>query len=109
MNLNEYQQLAMITKKPWEDKKDQLVDACLGLSGESGEVNDIIKKHLAGAKQYDITELKKEIGDVMWYIAELCDSLGLTMEEVATLNIEKLKSRHGDKFSGYGNRTGDGK
>ena len=42
MTLNEYQTLAMKTKKPWEDKKDQLVDACLGLSGESGEVNDEI-------------------------------------------------------------------
>ena len=108
MELNEYQKLALITKKPWDNKKDQLIDACLGLSGECGEVNDIIKKDLANAKKCDPIELKKEIGDIMWYIAELCDSLNTTMEEVATLNIEKLKARHGDKFSGFGDRTGDG-
>lgn len=109
MDFKEYQKLAMVTKKPWEDNKSQLVDACLGLAGECGEVNDMIKKDLAGSKPLDMVDLKKEIGDVMWYIAELCDCYGITMNEIAELNIEKLKNRHGDKFSGYGDRTGKGK
>lgn len=110
MELNEYQSLAMKTKKPWgEDVKGQLTDSILGLTGESGEVADIIKKYFAGVKELDKDHLINEMGDVMWYLAELAETLGTTLDEIATLNIEKLKARHGEKFSGYGNRSGKGK
>lgn len=69
----------------------------LGL-GEAGEVQGKIKKIIRDdggiiteeAKE----EIKKELGDVMWYIASMCQNLGITMESVATANIEKLQSRH---------------
>lgn len=110
MELNEYQNLAMKTKKPWEnDLKGQTTDAILGLCGESGEVADLFKKYFAGVKELDRDHVINEMGDVLWYLAELALSLETTLEEVATLNIEKLKARHGEKYSGYGNREGKGK
>jgi len=107
MDFKEYQRLAMVTKKPWDTKEWELVYSCLGLTGEAGEVTDIIKKHVSGSKPIDgevVDKLKYEIGDVMWYIACLCDALGFDMGEIAGLNIEKLRKRHGEKFSGYGKR-----
>jgi NTP pyrophosphatase (non-canonical NTP hydrolase) len=109
MELNEYQKLAMITKKEWENKDAELIDSALGLCGESGEVADIIKKHLAGSKEMNLDDLKKELGDVLWYLAETCDYLNISLDEIAKLNIEKLKKRHGDKFSGYGDRSNENK
>ena len=67
-------------------------------------VADIIKKHLAGAKQIDFEHLKEELGDVLWYIAEACDCFGFSMQEVAQKNIAKLAKRHPNGFSGYGIR-----
>lgn len=107
MNFNEYQKLAKVTKKPWESKEGDLADCGLGLAGEAGEVADMIKKHLSGAKPLDAerTEmLKYEMGDILWYMASLCDCIGVDIETIAAMNVEKLKKRHGDKYSGYGNR-----
>ena len=110
MNFNEYQKAAVVTKKPWDDKNWELADCGLGLTGESGEVADIIKKHVSGSKPLNdeiINKLKYEIGDILWYIAALCDALDFDMGEIAQQNIEKLRKRHGDKFSGYGNRSAE--
>lgn len=70
----------------------------LGLTGEAGEVADKIKKILrdeegfvSDARKYDIA---LELGDVLWYVAQLSAELGFSMGEVADMNIEKLKSRH---------------
>ena len=103
-NFNEYQKLSSRTRKVYDDVKDMQADVGLGLCGESGEVADIIKKHLAGAKELDKDHLKEELGDVLWYIAEACDCFGFTLEEVAKANIEKLKKRHPNGFGGYGIR-----
>lgn len=104
INFNDYQLLAARTRKMFEDKKDMQADVGLGLCGEAGEVADIIKKHLAGAKELDRAHLKEELGDVLWYIAEACDCFDFTLEEVAKANIEKLAKRHPNGFSGYGIR-----
>lgn len=110
MDFNEYQEKALRTMAKYNTKQEQIMNAALGLAGESGEVCDLIKKaQFKDDKTPDITELKKEIGDILWYIAEMCDAYGFTMEEVATLNLAKLAARHGDTFSGTGNRTGLGK
>jgi len=104
MELNEYQKMAMITRKDWENKKEELIDVGLGITGEAGEVSDLIKKYHSGVKELDIENMKLELGDVLWYVAEACDALDITIEDVANMNIDKLKSRHGDKFSGFGDR-----
>ena len=81
-----------------EDVKLLLAVAYDGLGlGEAGEVQGKIKKIIRDAGGYINVEAKKEIsleiGDVMWYLASLCDNLGLSLEQVAQENIEKLKSR----------------
>ena len=109
MEMNEYQRLALRTMKKYDCKKDQEINGLLGLAGESGEVCDMLKKHYSVGKEIDKKDLIKELGDIMWYIAELCDAFDFTLEEVAQANIDKLAARHGSSFSGTGNRTGDGK
>lgn len=104
LGFNDYQILASRTRKTFDEVKDMQADVGLGLAGEAGEVADIIKKHLAGAKPFDPAHLKEELGDVLWYIAEACDCFGFSMQEVAQANIEKLKKRHPNGFSGYGIR-----
>jgi NTP pyrophosphatase (non-canonical NTP hydrolase) len=109
MTLNEYQKQAMVTRKGDSTDKENLINGCLGLAGETGEVCDIIKKHLRWDKPIDMLDLKKELGDVLWYLAELADHFGFTLDDVAETNIKKLAARHGGAFSGEGNRTGEGK
>lgn len=105
MEFSEYQKLAVVTKKKWPTKDGELADCALGIMGEGGEVCELIKKHLGGSKQMDNDKLKIEIGDVLWYIASLCDCMGFDMDELAKMNIDKLKNRHGGAWSGFGNRT----
>lgn len=70
----------------------------LGLSGESGEVLDIIKKWIFHEAILDLDHLEKELGDVMWYVALLCDSFGFDLDEVMQKNIDKLKARYPKGF-----------
>jgi len=101
---SEYQSEAIKTAKQFEEKNMALAYSVLGITGETGEVSEIIKKHIRGDGELDILKLKKEIGDVIWYIARLCDALEITMEECAQINILKLRKRHGETFTGHGNR-----
>lgn len=75
----------------------RIIYPTLGLTGEAGEVSEKVKKlyrDYNGVLTHDYVEnIKKELGDVLWYIATLCTDLGIDMEEVATSNIEKLSSR----------------
>ena len=71
----------------------------MGLAGESGEVVDLLKKWIHHNHPENLDELKKEMGDVLHYLAGLCTMYGIRLEEVATLNIMKLKERYPDGFS----------
>lgn len=55
-----------------------VLNGCLGLAGESGEVLDMVKKWIFHEKKMDKYHLKKELGDVMWYVAMLCESFGFS-------------------------------
>ncbi len=99
MTINEYQKLAMTTLNPALDKKDVLINGVMGLCGESGEVIDIVKKHLAQGHELDRENLIKELGDVAWYLAETATALDVDLEEVLSRNIEKLKARYPEGFS----------
>ena len=99
MTINEYQKLAMTTLNPQLSEKDVLINGVMGLCGESGEAIDIVKKWLAQGHDLDEDKLIKEIGDVAWYIAEIATALGVTLEDVLTRNIEKLKARYPDGFT----------
>lgn len=73
-------------------------NACLGLSGEVGEFNDMIQKWIFHEKQLDIDHAKKEAGDICWYLAMLCESFGWSLDEIMQMNVDKLKARYPDGF-----------
>lgn len=76
-----------------------LLNGCLGLSGEAGELNDLVKKWIFHKKPLDREHMKKEIGDVCWYIADICHSMGFDLGEIFQMNIDKLKARYPEGFS----------
>lgn len=98
MTINEYQELAMTTLNKALNKKDILINGVMGLCGESGEAIDIVKKHLAQGHELDREHLIKELGDIAWYLAETATALDVTLEEVLSGNIEKLKKRYPEGF-----------
>lgn len=73
-------------------------NACLGLSGEVGEFNDMIKKWVFHEKPLNYDHAKKELGDIMWYIAMMCYSFGWDLDEIMQKNIDKLKARYPEGF-----------
>lgn len=112
MQPNEYQQLALRTEHTPEfvtppppitvergTMLARLIHASIGMCTETGELQDMVKKHLIYRKPFDQVNVLEECGDVMWYIAVALDACGYTMEEAMERNIAKLKARFGDKFS----------
>ena len=73
-------------------------NACLGLSGEVGELNDMIKKWIFHEKPFDEVHAKKELGDVLWYVAMMCHSFGWDLDEILQMNVDKLKARYPQGF-----------
>lgn len=97
MQFNDYQKQALTTAI---NHPDELMDKTiwvLGIVGEAGEVVEKWKKLVAYRDgvitSEDTEELKKELGDVLWYIALFADSLGISLEDIAQLNLDKLASR----------------
>lgn len=98
MTLNEYQALAQRTSNRALDGKGHLFNGVLGLAGEAGECADLLKKHYYQDGRNFVDDLEDELGDVLWYVAETARALGLTLEEVAVRNVEKLKKRYPEGF-----------
>ncbi|MCD7717119.1 MAG: nucleoside triphosphate pyrophosphohydrolase family protein [Lachnospiraceae bacterium] len=99
MTINEYQDMAMRTLNPKLEKKDILLNGVMGLCGESGEVIDIVKKHMAQGHELDTEHLAMELGDVAWYLAETAMAIGYPLEDILKMNIDKLKARYPDGFA----------
>ena len=82
----------------------RLLTASIGLSGETGEFNDIVKKCIFQGKEMDeatVTKLKSELGDVMWYIAQGCIALNTDIEELIDINTAKLEKRYPGGFDEF--------
>lgn len=114
MTGNEYQQLAMRTNDGLNTTRltnaisnchtitiAQLINGVLGLTGEAGEVSDLVKKGIFHEKGIDLEHLKKECGDCAWYLAMICDACGFTLDDVMQTNIDKLKARYPQGFDTY--------
>ena len=99
MTVNEYQKQAMALLNPELTQKDILVNSVMGLCGESGEAVDIVKKHLFQGHDLNQEALKKELGDIAWYLAETAYALGIPLEDVLRGNIEKLAKRYPEGFA----------
>lgn len=79
-------------------KTTRLIHAAQGLCTEAGEFTDTLKKHVFYGKELDDINLAEELGDIMWYIAEACNALGIRLDLVMHRNIAKLKARYPEKF-----------
>ena len=99
MDLNEYQLKASRTINPALSPRDRILNGAIGLSGETGEVNDLIKKFIFHDHDLPVKDFINELGDVLWYLAELTTAIGVDLEEVAQKNIDKLKERYPDGFT----------
>jgi len=102
MNLNEYQDLrAVYTVYKKQHFADGLVYSVLALCGESGELANKLKKHLRKGTEPDREMLADELGDCLWYVAAVAAELGISLEEVAQMNLRKLAARKAaDKITG---------
>ena len=111
MNANMYQVLAMRTNDgkcterliEFIEKNQQwdvggIINASFGMPGEVGELCDYIKKAIFHGHDIDKVKVKKEIGDCAWYLALMCESFNVNLEEIMQLNIDKLKARYPDGF-----------
>ena len=98
MTINTYQQLAARTINHALDRDEMINHAVFGLSGEVGEISSLFQKVYQGHEMNE-SDLRKEIGDVAWMLAELCTAYGWDMEQVYIENIEKLRARYPKGFS----------
>ena len=98
MEINEYQKLAMTTLNKAIPQEELIVNAALGLSGEVGEVNDLLKKHMFQGHELNKDDLINELGDIAWYLAEAATALGIPLETILERNINKLKQRYPEGF-----------
>ena len=97
MTGNEYQKLALRTAGT-DSLGDLLVNGVMGLSGESGECIDLVKKHIFQKHPLDRERLAKELGDVAWYLAVTAYAISYELDTVMQMNIDKLKARYPDGF-----------
>lgn len=97
MKANEYQELAARTINPRLYDYEIEQHAIHGLAGEVGELHSIYQKCYQG-HDFDEEHAKKELGDLLWFIAEYCTAMNWELEEVMELNIEKLMKRYPDGF-----------
>lgn len=97
MNMNEYQELQMRTASE-AAYTDMITNAALGLAGESGEVCDIVKKAKFQGHKLDVEHVIEELGDVLWYVSLGAKGCGITLDELAQRNIDKLRKRFPDGF-----------
>jgi len=97
MNFNDYQKRAITTNLAKDDQFRELIQQVLGLGDEAGEVQAIFKKWIrdndADITKLDTKNLAKELGDILWYIAVVAHDLGIALDDIATINLEKLRSR----------------
>lgn len=100
MTGNEYQKLAMRTRNRDLNWNEQTFNSCLGLSGEVGEYNDLVKKVFFQNHEISYEDLKKELGDILWYVALACEVWNFNFDDVMELNIDKLKRRYPEGFDG---------
>jgi len=105
VNFQEYQDRASRTSDPKLSPEDGLINAALGVAGEAGEIAELVKKYIFHGTPLELSEMASEVGDVLWYLAEVCSQLEIRLDDAAQENIFKLLERYPDGFQeGGGNR-----
>jgi NTP pyrophosphatase (non-canonical NTP hydrolase) len=94
MTLEEYEAAAARTMNAKLTDTERLLDAAAGLAEESGEILGLIRKHAYQSHPLDRHKLSKELGDALWCLTMTARTAGVTLEEVAAGNLEKLRARY---------------
>jgi NTP pyrophosphatase (non-canonical NTP hydrolase) len=99
MEINKYQEEASRTCVSIDGGILDDMHMVLGMQTEVAEIADVCKKNIAYGKELDLVNVKEELGDVMWYIANLCNFHGWDLRDILVINISKLKIRYPEKFT----------
>lgn len=97
MEMNEYQKLAARTINKDLKMMEQADHALHGMVGEIGEIHSLYQKTYQG-HDFDENHAKKELGDLLWFIAEYCTAMGWSLSEIGQMNINKLRARYPEGF-----------
>lgn len=97
MTPNQYQERAARTINKSNNILEQRQHALFGMASEVGEIHGIFQKHYQG-HSINYTELKQEIGDLLWFVAEFCTASGWDMEYIMQMNLDKIERRYPDGF-----------
>lgn len=89
------------------NKPVRINHAVIGLMGEVGELASALEKWIYYGKLLDVANIKEELGDCLWYIAQLCNATGLSLQDIMTSNIAKLKVRYPEKYTDQNAETRD--
>lgn len=98
MDAKTYQEEAHRTVSPLESFNENCYHMLFGLATEVGELTDLYKKYMAYGKEFEPKDIRNEMGDILWYLANLATLEGLTLEEIMEANIQKLRVRYPYKF-----------
>ena len=99
MDINTYQTEAARTCAKIDGAIMDDLHMVLGMQTEAAEIADVYKKTIAYRKPLDFVNIKEEIGDLMWYVANLCNMNGWDLREILDTNIAKLEARYPEKFT----------
>ncbi len=99
MLIKEYLQNAERTRSKLKNKQLDNIHMALGLVTEAAELADVFKKNLADGREIDWVNIQEEIGDLLWYVAGLCNINGFDLEKIFEINIDKLRARYPEKFT----------
>ncbi len=99
MTNEEFEKACMRTFNKGLTEKEALCMSALGLTGEAGEVADVIKKAMFHGHELNKQDLLKELSDCAWYLAVLSQLLGSSLGEVFDINYQKLLARYPNGFS----------
>ncbi len=107
MHPSEYQKLASRTEGDYVERQKRiselttlrLTHATMGVITEAGELTDAVKKWIFYGKSFDPVNVKEEVGDVLWYLALVCNAMNVTLDDCMEANIAKLCKRFPDKYT----------
>jgi NTP pyrophosphatase (non-canonical NTP hydrolase) len=105
VTFDEYQRAAARTLNAAISDDERLMDAAAGLAEEAGEVLGLVRKHLYMHHPLDRQRLTKELGDALWCLAAVANCLGVTLDQVAATNVEKLRRRYPAGYSDEATRS----
>lgn len=99
MEIQEYQIKAARTNADCGSLLSNNLHMALGMQTEVAEIADVFKKHIAYGKEVDYVNVKEELGDTLWYVANMCNMNGWDMRDILSTNIKKLETRYPEKFT----------